>query len=126
MTAHRLVPVLVAVLAASAHADHVTRGKVDAAMAKAVADIKVCGGPYKGIYDWAAYDAVNWGKRDKTPIEWLEYEPGTLEYLAKGVDLACKDADCKAVLGKVDTIVYKVTDNDKQRLRAAISGTTLT
>ena len=94
-------------------------------MAKAVGEIKACGARYTATFDWTAYDAVDWSKTGKSKQEWLGYEKGTLESLGDGVDLVCADRDCKAVLGGVDTIVYRITDDNRQRLSAKIDGKTL-
>jgi hypothetical protein len=123
MNLKRLVP-LVVVFASTAHAD-VTRPQVNLAMAKAVAEIKQCGVSYKASFDWASYDALDWSKASESKQEWLGFEKTTLDSLGEGVDHVCADPDCKAALGAVDTIVYRVTDDKDNRLSATVDGKTL-
>ena len=122
-----MVIAAVATVAVVAYAD-ATRSTVDARLAESIHDIKKCGaGSWRGVFDWKAYDAVDWSKQEHSKKEWLGYEMSTVENLGAGVSEACKrDSDCKTVIGNVDTIVYKITDDDTKRLEASVSGHTLT
>jgi hypothetical protein len=46
--------------------------------------------------------------------------------LGEGVNKLCADKDYKAALQKVSTIVYRTTNDESIRVKAVISGATLT
>ena len=109
-----------------AHAQ-VSRQDVDAAFAKSIAASHACGGHYRAVYDWKSYDALDWSHHDKSKEEQLGYELSNVEIIGSGLDDACDDRDCKAVLGKIDTIVYRATaDESEHSLNAQISAHTVT
>ncbi len=109
-----------------AHAQ-VSRHDVDAAFAKSIAASHACGGHYRAVYDWKSYDALDWSHHDKSKEEQLGYELSNVEIIGSGLDDACDDRDCKAVLGKVDTIVYRATAGESEHhLDAQIAGHTVT
>ena len=114
------------VLTSAAHAD-TDRPAVDQALAKSVAtDFTHCGEHPRAVFDWTSYDAIDWQKAGKNPREYLASVRSTVASLGAGLDKLCGDADYRAVLGSIATIVYKVTDDKSVHLAAAISGTTLT
>jgi hypothetical protein len=109
-----------------AHAQ-VSRHEVDEAFAKSIAGSHACGGHYRAVYDWKSYDQLDWAHHDKSKEEQLGYELSNVEIIGAGLDDACDDSDCKAVLANVDTIVYRATGKDSERgLSAQISGHTVT
>src|ERR1700742_1568074 len=120
--------VLLVILASStlAHAQ-VSRREVDEAFAKSIAGSHACGGHYRAVYDWKSYDELPWAHHDKSKEEQLGYELSNVEIIGAGLDDACDDRDCKAVLASVDTIVYRATGKESERgLDAQISGHTVT
>lgn len=106
-----------------AHAQ-VSRHDVEDALAKSIAGSKACGGHYHTVYDWKAFDALDWKHHDKSKEDQLGYELSNVEIIGSGLDDACDDRDCKAVLAKVDTIIYRAAP--EHSLEAQISGHTLT
>ena len=119
------VILVIAATSTVAHAQ-VSRQDVEAALAKSIAKSHACGGHYRTVYDWKSYDALDWRHHDKTKDEQLGYELSNVEIIGDGLDDACDDRDCKAVLGQVDTIVYRATGNADHSLEAQISGHTVT
>lgn len=118
--------VIIVATSTLAHAQ-VSRQDVDDAFAKSIAKSHACGGHYRAVYDWKSYDAVDWRHQDKSKEERLGYELSNVEIIGDGLDDACDDPDCKAVLGKVDKIVYRVTADDAEySVNAQISGHTVT
>ena len=109
-----------------AHAQ-VSREDVDTAFANSIAKSHACGGHYRAVYDWKSYDAIDWSKQERRKDDQLGYEISNVEIIGDGLDDACDDKDCKAVLGKVDTIIYRPTSAETEySLDAQISGHTLT
>ena len=102
----------------------VSRHEVEDAFASSLAKSQACGGHYRAVYDWKSYDALDWAHHDKSKEEQLGYELSNVEIIGSGIDDACDDRDCKAVLGKVDTVVYRATS--ERGLNAQITGHTLT
>ena len=123
------VPAVLLVIVATSTLAHaqVSRDEVEAAFAKSIEASHACGGRYRTVYDWKSYDALDWRHHDRSKDEQLGYELSNVEVIGSGLDDACADRDCKAVLGKVDTIVYRATaDETAYSLDAKISGHTVT
>jgi hypothetical protein len=102
------------------------RAGVDAELAKSAARITKCGRAFKATYDWRAYDAIDWQTVGKDPVDWVAYERPTVREIGDAMNDACADADVRAMLAGVDTIVYRPTSNEHPRLAAAIAGNTIT
>jgi len=122
-------PLLVIVVLATSTIAHaqVSRREVDEAFAKSIAGSHACGGHYRATYDWKSYDQLDWGHHDKSKEEQLGYELSNVEIIGSGLDDACDDRDCKAVLANVDTIIYRASGKESERgLDAQISGHTVT
>lgn len=113
-----------------AHADTVAekkqRASVDEAATKAAGDIKDCGKTFKVTFDWKAYDGLDWKKMGREKHDHYDSEANNLAHLGEGLNKLCADKDYKAALGKISTIVYRSTNNDKIWVKAAISGATMT
>jgi hypothetical protein len=121
-----VILLVIVTTSAVAHAQ-VSRHEVDAAFAKSIAGSHACGGHYRAVYDWKSYDELAWAHHDKSKEEQLGYELSNVEIVGAGLDDACDDRDCKAVLANVDTIVYRATGKDSEHgLDAQISGHTVT
>jgi len=116
--------------AASARAETVAekklRATVDEAAAKAADDIKDCGAKIKVTFDWKAFDGLDWKAIGKEKTDHYDSEANNLKRLGLGINKLCADKDYKAALAKVTTIVYRSTNNDKIRVKGALSGGTLT
>ena len=128
-TYHRAMRVALLVIIATSTVAHaqVSRHEVEAAFAKSIAESHACGGHYRAVYDWKSYDGLDWSHHDKSKEEQLGYELSNVEIIGAGLDDACDDRDCKAVLANVDTIVYRATGRESERgLDAQISGHTVT
>lgn len=102
------------------------RDAVDEKVAKAAADIKDCGKKFKVTFDWKAFDGLDWKGIKREKQEYYATERSNLEHLGEGINKLCADKDYKAALGKVSTIVYRSTNNEKIRVKATVSGSTLT
>ena len=102
------------------------RRAVDEAMAKAAGDIKDCGKKFKLTFDWKSYDGIDWKKIGRAKMDHYGSERSSLAGLGEGMNKLCGDADYKAALAKVTTIVYRSTNNDTITLKASVSGSTLT
>jgi hypothetical protein len=102
------------------------RRAVDEAATKAADDIKDCGKKFKVTFDWKAYDAIDWKKIGRAKTDHYGSERSSIAGLGEGVNKLCADADYKAAMGKISTIVYRSTNNDTITLKAVVSGTTLT
>ena len=102
------------------------RAAVDEVAAKAAEDIKDCGAKIKVSFDWKAYDNLDWKTLGKAKTDYYDSEANSLKRLGLGVNKLCADKDYKAALSKVSTIVFRSTNNDQIRVKAALSGGTLT
>jgi hypothetical protein len=102
------------------------RDAIDAAAAKAAADIKDCGKSFKVVFDWKAFDGLDWKGIKREKREYYGLEHSNLADLGNGLNKLCADKDYKAALVKIDTIVYRSTNNESIRVKAAISGSTMT
>src|SRR5262245_55420718 len=113
-----------------AHAETVAekkeRAAVDETAAKAATDIKDCGKKFKVTFDWKAYDSLDWKKIGREKMDHYGSERNSLSHLGEGVNKLCADKDYKAALGKISTIVFRSTNDDSIRVKAVISGSTLT
>jgi hypothetical protein len=102
------------------------RAAVDDAAAKVAGDIKDCGKKFKVAFDWKAFDAIDWKKIGRDKNSYYDNEANNLAGLGEGLNRLCADKDYKAALAKVSTIVYRSTNDDSIRVKAVISGATLT
>jgi hypothetical protein len=101
------------------------RDTVDEAAAKAAADITDCGKSFKVTFDWKAYDGIDWKKIQREKHDFYDSERNNLKHLGEGLNKLCGDKDYKAALVKIHTIVYRSTNDDKIRVKAAINGSTM-
>ena len=102
------------------------RAKIDEAMAKSADDIKDCGKKFTVRFDWKAYDGLDWKKIGRDKQEYYANELNSVGDLGAGINKLCKDKDYKEALSKISTIVYRSTNDDKIRVKATVSGGTLT
>jgi hypothetical protein len=114
----------------SAHAQTVAekkqRAAVDETAAKAADDIKDCGKKFKVTFDWKAFDGLDWKKIGREKNDHYDSERNNISHLGEGLNRLCADKDYKAALAKISTIVYRSTNDDSIRVKAVISGATLT
>jgi hypothetical protein len=115
-----------ALVAEAGVAEKKERDAVDEKAQKASADIKDCGKKLKVTFDWKAFDGIDWKGIQRDKQEYYGTERSNLEHLGEGINKLCADKDYKSALGKISTIVYRSTNNDKIRVKATISGSTLT
>ena len=101
------------------------RDAVDEAARKAASDIKDCGKPFKVTFDWKSYDTIDWVGIQREKKEYYASEKNNLTELGNGLNRLCADKDYKAALVKINTIVYRSTNNDKIRVKATVAGGTL-
>jgi len=113
-----------------AHAETVAEKKqrtaIDDAMTKASADIKDCSKKITVKFDWKAYDGLDWKKIGREKTEYYANELNSVGDIGTGMNQLCADKDYKAALAKISTIVYRSTNDDKIRVKATISGGTMT
>ena len=102
------------------------RASVDDVAAKAADDIKDCGKKFKVAFDWKAFDGLDWKKIGREKNDHYDSERNNIAHLGEGLNKLCADKDYKAALAKISTIVYRSTNDDKIRVKAVISGATLT
>jgi hypothetical protein len=102
------------------------RAAVDEAAAKAAGDIKDCGKQFKVSFDWKAFDGIDWKKIGREKNDFYDSEGNNLAHLGEGLNRLCADKDYKAALAKISTIVYRSTNDESIRVKAVISGATLT
>ena len=102
------------------------RTTVDEAAAKAGGDLKDCGKKFKVTFDWKAFDGIDWKKIGREKNDYYDAERNNLAGLGEGLNRLCADTDYKAALAKVSTIVYRSTNDESIRVKAVISGATLT
>jgi hypothetical protein len=102
------------------------RDAVDEAAAKAAADLKDCGKKFKVAFDWKAFDALDWKAMKREKHEYYSSEVNNLNHLGEGLNKLCADKDYKAALVKITTIIYRSTNDESIRVKAVISGSTLT
>jgi hypothetical protein len=102
------------------------RATVDETAAKAADDLKDCGKKFKVVFDWKAFDGLDWKKIGREKKDHYDSESNNIAHLGEGLNRLCADKDYKAALAKISTIVYRSTNDDKIRVKAVISGTTLT
>lgn len=117
------------VLAGTAHADVAetkARKAVDEAVATSSKSIN-CGKKIAVKYDWSAFDKINWSKigADKKKNA-LDYEALSQAYVGSDLNGLCADADYKAALGKISTIVIKAVYEEGAAIKATVSGSTMT
>jgi hypothetical protein len=123
-----LMTILAPALAVRAEtvAEKKLRASVDEAAEKAAGDIKDCGKTFKVVFDWKAFDGLDWKKLGREKNEYYDSERNNLAHLGEGLNQLCGDKDYKAALAKISTIVYRSTNNDKIWVKAAVSGATMT
>ena len=131
MTRPALTATLLALLASTlARAETVAekklRASVDETAAKAAGDLKDCGKKFKVTFDWKAFDSLDWKKIGREKNDYYDSERNNLSHLGEGLNKLCGDKDYKAALAKVSTIVYRSTNDESIRVKAVISGATLT
>jgi len=102
------------------------RASVDETAAKAADDIKDCGKKFKLAFDWKAFDAIDWKKIGRDKNSYYDSEANNISHLGEGLNRLCADKDYKAALAKISTIVYRSTNDESIRVKAVISGATLT
>ena len=102
------------------------RAAVDEVVAKQATDIKDCGKKFKVVFDWKAYDAIDWKKIGREKNDYYDSERNNLSHLGEGVNKLCADKDYKAALQKVSNIIYRTTNDESIRVKATVSGATLT
>jgi hypothetical protein len=124
-----LLVAVITALATPAFAGGVAEKKkhdaVEEAIAKSAAAIKDCGKQFKFVFDWKAFDALDW-KKPEDKMSHYGSEISTVAGIGPGVNKLCADKDYKAALEKLDTIVYKPVGDSKTKVKAAVSGKTLT
>jgi hypothetical protein len=101
------------------------RDSVDEAASKAAADIKDCGRTFKVVFDWKAYDGLDWAAIKREKRQYYDSEANNLKHLGEGLNTLCADKDYKAALAKIDTIIYRSTNNDAIRVKATVKGSTM-
>jgi hypothetical protein len=128
MKAALMMAILASTVVASAQtvAEKKQRTLIDDAATKAAGDIKDCGKTFKVMFDWKAYDGLDWKKMGREKHDHYDSEANNLAHLGEGLNKLCDDKDYKAAMGKISTIVYRSTNNDKIWVKAAISGSTMT
>ena len=132
MTKAALTMATLTILASTmvAHAETVAekkqRAAVDEVVAKQATDIKDCGKKFKVVFDWKAYDAIDWKKIGREKNDYYDSERNNLSRLGEGMNKLCADKDYKAALQKISTIVYRSTNDESIRVKAVIAGATLT
>jgi len=102
------------------------RASVDETAAKAADDLKDCGKKFKVTFDWKAFDSLDWKKIGREKNDYYDSERNNLAHLGEGLNKLCGDKDYKAALAKISTIVYRSTNDESIRVKAVISGATLT
>jgi hypothetical protein len=126
-TATLLIVILGSTLVAEAGVEEKKqRDAVDEAATKAADDIKDCGKKFKIAFDWKAYDALDWAAMKREKHQYYSSEVNNVKHIGEGLNKLCADKDYKAALVKINTIVYRSTNNDQIRVKAAISGSTMT
>jgi hypothetical protein len=102
------------------------RDAVDEALAKSGAELKDCGKKFKFVFDWKAYDSIDWKKVGREKKDYYSNEQNSVAELGQGLNRLCADKDYKAALAKVGTIVFKSTNDESIRVKAVITGGTMT
>jgi hypothetical protein len=121
-----IIAMLVSVTAgATPVAEQKKRNAIDDATAKAASDIKDCGKKFSVVYDWAAYDAIDWAGIKQDKQEHYGLELSNLSALGEGLNKLCADKDYKAALVKITTITYRPTNNSKFRVKATVTGSSM-
>jgi hypothetical protein len=117
---------LVGTAAAGPTAEKKKHDAVEAALAKSAGDVKDCGKTYKITYDWAAFDKMDYAKVNKTKDEQYGYEITNVGWIGHDINDLCKDKDYKEALQKIDSVVYSLTADDKNKpVKATMDGKTL-
>jgi hypothetical protein len=98
---------------------------VEDSLAKSAAKIKDCGKTFKVTFDWKAFDALPF-KEPKDKDDHYGSEISTVEGVGPGINKLCADKDYKDAMSKISNIVYKPVSDDKIKVKATVSGGTLT
>ena len=98
---------------------------VEDSLAKSAEKIKDCGKTFKVQFDWKAFDALPF-KAPKDKEDHYGSEMSTVEGVGPGINRLCADKDYKAAMAKIDTIIYKPVGDEKIKVKATVTGTTLT
>jgi len=100
---------------------------VEESLAKSAAKVKDCGKTFKFVYDWKAFDALPFKEpKEKERDSRFGSEISNVEHIGDGLNKLCEDKDYKAAMSKIDTVIYKPVGDDKIKVKATISGSTLT
>jgi transposase len=102
------------------------RDAVDEAATKAAGDIKDCGKAFKVTFDWKAFDGLDWKAMKREKKDHYDSEANNLKHLGEGINKLCADKDYKAALVKIDTIIYRSTNNDAIWVKGVVKGSTMT
>jgi len=102
------------------------RASVDEVATKQAGEIKDCGKQFTVKFDWKAFDAIDWKKIGREKNDYYDSERNNLSRLGEGVNKLCADKDYKAALQKVSNIIYRSTNDESIRVKATVSGATLT
>ncbi len=101
--------------------DHVNQNFADS-----TSKVNACGKQFKFVYDWKAFDSVDFAKASRDKQESYGLEASNVMELGDGINALCGDKDYKEALGKISTIVYKPTANDTITVKATVAAGTLT
>lgn len=99
--------------------------QVEEYLQKGAAEIKDCGHTFKLVYDWKAFDSLPF-KQPSDKEDQYGREMTNVESIGPAINKLCEDKDYKAALAKITTVVYKAHGNEKEKLKAVVSGATLT
>jgi hypothetical protein len=102
------------------------RARVEHVMAVSLAGLKDCGRHPRAVFDWDAYDALDWITVRKDPTDFLSSERATVQNVGRALDLLCSEPAHRRVIDQLETISYRPSDDRTIRLVAQVAGTTLT
>ncbi len=102
------------------------RDNVEAELARGASEMKDCGKSIKVAYDWTAFDKLDFAKLGTSKEEQLLKEVVSVRWVGHDIERLCKDKDYKEALGKIDTVLYVPSGDDKGKsVKASIAGKTL-
>lgn len=102
------------------------RAAVDDAFGESTKKVTACGKTFKFVYDWKAFDAIDWVKAGREKMDQYGSEVNNVAQFGDAINALCADKDYKEALGKISTIVYKPTNNTDITVKGAVAGGTLT
>ncbi len=118
-----MIAMLVSITAnATPVAEMKKRTAIDEAVTKTASDVKDCGKQFTIKYDWSAFDGLDWAGIKRNKMEYYGTEHSNVVDIGAGLNKVCADKDYKAALAKVNTIIYRATNNDKIRVKVTITG----